>query len=57
MLKYMVGHNAHHVDEMAGLAEKVKDENPETTAKILEAVAEFRKGNDILAGALAELEK
>lgn len=56
MLRYMVGHNASHVREMADLAGQVQGENAAAYQKITDAVAEFEKGNEILASALKDLE-
>ncbi len=55
MLKYMVGHNASHVQETKDLAVQLKEERPEIYEKISAAVAEFENGNALLAEALEEL--
>ena len=55
MLKYMVGHNASHVQETKELAEQLKEERPDVYAKISAAVAEFESGNALLSEALDEL--
>lgn len=52
MLKYMVGHNAAHVQETKELAEQLKEENPGAYEKIAEAVAQYEKGNVLLKEAL-----
>ena len=56
LMKYMVGHNAEHTHELEHLAEDIKDAgNEEVYNKIMEAVENYHKGNDILADALAKL--
>ena len=57
MLKYMVGHNASHVQETKELAEQLKEEAPEAYAKIGAAVEEFEKGNGLLSEALAMIDQ
>ena len=57
LMKYMVGHNASHANELAQLAGKLKDLG-ETTAyeQIMLAVSDFEKGNMRLSTVLAAME-
>ena len=57
LMKYMVGHNASHANELAQLAAKLKDLG-ETTAyeQIMQAVSDFEKGNMRLSTVLAAME-
>ena len=56
LMKYMVGHNAQHASELAGLAKKL-DERGEHAAyeQVMQAVADFEKGNERLSAVLASL--
>ena len=56
LMKYMVGHNASHANELAKLAEQLKDLG-ETTAyeQIMQAVSDFEKGNLRLSTVLAAM--
>lgn len=57
LMKYMVGHNAAHAKELADLAGQLKDAGKEEAyEKIMVAVAEFDKGNEILASVLKEMD-
>ena len=56
LMKYMAGHNAAHTKELADLASQLHDAGSHSAyEKVLAAVSEFQKGNDLLAAALAEL--
>ena len=57
LMKYMVGHNASHANELAQLAGKLKDLG-ETAAyeQIMLAVSDFEKGNMRLSTVLAAME-
>ena len=56
LMKYMVGHNAAHANELAQLAGKLKDMG-ETVAydQVMHAVSDFEKGNMRLSTVLAAL--
>ena len=56
LMKYMVGHNASHANELANLAKQLQDMG-ETTAydQIMLAVSDFEKGNLRLSTVLAAL--
>lgn len=56
LMKYMVGHNASHANELAKLAEQLRDLG-ETTAydQIMLAVSDFEKGNLRLSTVLAAM--
>ena len=56
LMKYMVGHNASHANELAQLAGKLQ-EMGETTAyeQIMAAVSDFEKGNLRLSTVLAAM--
>lgn len=56
LMKYMVGHNASHANELAQLAGKL-NEMGETTAyeQVMLAVSDFEKGNMRLSTVLAAL--
>ena len=58
LMKYMVGHNAAHANELAGLAKQL-DEAGQHTAyeQVMQAVSDFEKGNLRLSAVLASLEK
>ena len=57
LMKYMVGHNAAHIDELAELAKQL-DTIGETNAydRIQHAVELFRNGNEYLAEVLQDLQ-
>lgn len=57
LMKYMVGHNAAHIDELAELAKQL-DTIGETNAydRIQHAVELFRHGNEHLAEVLEDLQ-
>ncbi len=56
LMKYMVGHNAAHANELANLAKQL-DEIGEHTAfeQVMQAVSDFEKGNLRLSTVLAAL--
>ena len=56
-MKYMVGHNASHANELAQLAGKLRDMG-ETVAydQVMMAVSDFEKGNLRLSTVLASLD-
>lgn len=58
LMKYMVGHNASHAQELQKLAEQVNALG-ETAAyeQILQAVGDFEKGNLRLSAVLASMTK
>ena len=56
-MKYMVGHNAAHANELAQLAAKLKDLGEDTAyEQIMLAVSDFEKGNMRLSTVLAAME-
>ena len=57
LMKYMVGHNASHANELAQLAAKLKDLGEDTAyEQIMLAVSDFEKGNMRLSSVLAAME-
>jgi hypothetical protein len=55
LMKYMVGHNAAHAKELAELACKLDEAgNHAAYHKVMDAVACFEKGNEMLAEVLNE---
>ena len=57
LMKYMVGHNASHANELAQLAGKLKDLGENTAyEQIMLAVSDFEKGNMRLSTVLAAME-
>ena len=53
LMKYMVGHNAAHANELAELAVKLDEAgNHASYHKVMDAVACFGKGNEMLAEVL-----
>lgn len=58
LMKYMVGHNASHANELANLAKQLQDMG-ETTAydQIMLAVSDFEKGNLRLSTVLASMQE
>ena len=57
LMKYMVGHNASHANELAQLAAKLKDLGEDTAyEQIMLAVPDFEKGNMRLSTVLAAME-
>lgn len=57
LMRYMVGHNAQHANELAGLAKKL-DEMGDHTAyeQVMQAVSDFEKGNLRLSTVLSALD-
>ena len=57
LMRYMVGHNTQHANELATLAKRV-DEMGDHAAyeQILQAVSDFEKGNLRLSAVLASLD-
>ena len=56
LMKYMVNHNAAHANELAQLAEKLKEAgNPLAFEQVMAAVSDFEKGNMRLSLVLASL--
>ena len=54
--KYMVGHNAQHASELAGLAKKLDDRGEHAAyEQVMQAVSDFEKGNERLTAVLASL--
>ena len=57
LMKYMTGHNASHVREMADLAVQLDRAGSHVAyEQVMAAVADFEKGNMRLAAVLASLE-
>ena len=57
LMKYMVGHNAAHAKELADLAVKLDEAGSHAAYhKVMDAVACFEKGNEMLAEVLQEQE-
>ena len=58
LMKYMVGHNASHANELANLAKQLQNMG-ETTAydQIMLAVSDFEKGNLRLSTVLASMQE
>ncbi len=57
LMKYMVSHNTSHANELAQLAQKLKDAgNPAAFEQVMAAVSDFEKGNLRLSAVLASLD-
>ena len=57
LMKYMVGHNAAHAKELADLAVKLDEAGSHAAYhKVMDAVACFEKGNEMLAEVLKDQE-
>ena len=57
LMKYMVGHNTSHANELAALAQQLKQAgNPMAYEQVMAAVSDFEKGNLRLSAVLASLE-
>ena len=57
LMRYMVGHNAQHANELAGLAKKLDELGDHTSyEQIMQAVGDFEKGNLRLSTVLAALD-
>ena len=58
LMKYMTGHNAAHSKELADLAVKLDEAGSHASYhKVMDAVACFEQGNNMLAEVLKELGK
>ena len=56
LMKYMVGHNQSHANELAAMAQKLKDMGEDVAyEQILLAVSDFEKGNLRLSTVLAAM--
>ena len=56
MMKYMVGHNTAHANELAGLAKKLKEMGDSVAfEQVMSAVSDFEKGNMRLSAVLAAM--
>ena len=56
IMKYMVGHNTAHANELAGLAKKMKDLGDNMAyEQVMAAVSDFEKGNMRLSAVLAAM--
>ena len=56
LMRYMVNHNTAHANELAQLAEKLKEAgNPVAFEQVMAAVSDFEKGNMRLSLVLASL--
>ena len=56
LMKYMVGHNAAHANELAQLAGKLQDMGESAAyEQVMQAVSDFEKGNMRLSTVLAAL--
>ena len=56
LMRYMVSHNTAHANELAQLAEKLKEVgNPVAFEQVMAAVSDFEKGNMRLSLVLASL--
>ncbi len=57
LMKYMVGHNAAHANELAALAQQLEQAGSHTAyEQVMAAVADFEKGNMRLSVVLSALE-
>ena len=57
LMKYMVGHNTAHANELAQLAQKLAEAgNPAAYEQVMAAVSDFEKGNMRLSLVLASLD-
>ena len=58
LMRYMVGHNVSHTDELKELAHKLSHTgDSEACAKVLDAVRDYETGNQKLAESLEQLQK
>ena len=56
LMKYMVGHNTAHANELAQLAKQLQDMGEHTAyEQVMQAVSDFEKGNLRLSTVLAAL--
>ena len=57
LMKYMIGHNASHVKELADLAAQLEKAGSRTAyEQVMAAVSDFEKGNLRLSAVLASLD-
>ena len=57
LMKYMVGHNAAHAQELAGLAKQLEEAGAHSSyEQVMQAVSDFEKGNLRLSTVLTALE-
>jgi hypothetical protein len=57
LMKYMVGHNAAHAQELAGLARQLEEAGAHSSyEQVMQAVSDFEKGNLRLSTVLTALE-
>ena len=57
LMKYMVGHNAAHANELAELAKQLEKAGSHTAyEQVMAAVSDFEKGNMRLSAVLASME-
>lgn len=58
LMRYMVGHNVSHTNELKELAHKLSHTgDSEACAKVLDAVRDYETGNQKLAESLEQLQK
>ncbi len=58
LMKYMVGHNAAHAQELAALAHQLEQAGSHTAyEQVMAAVSDFEKGNLRLSAVLASLDE
>lgn len=58
LMRYMVGHNVSHTNELKELAHKLSPTgDSEACAKVLDAVRDYETGNQKLAESLEQLQK
>ena len=58
LMKYMVGHNTAHANELAGLAKQLQEMGSYAAyEQVLAAVSDYEKGNLRLRAVLASLQK
>ena len=58
LMRYMVGHNVSHTNELKELAHKLANTgDSEACAQILDAVQDYETGNQKLAASLEQLQK
>ncbi len=57
LIKYLIGHNEHHNEELKDLASSLKGFHDESYQKVEEAISSFEKGNQKLSEALESLVK
>ena len=57
LMRYMVGHNTQHANELAGLAKRLDEMgNHGAYEQVMQAVSDFEKGNLRLSTVLASLD-